>query len=430
MNTFRLPPARHRRASRPDGSFDVQAVTDTIRKALASAGLDTGIGPMKGVVSTIERAFASAGTRGDANRFAATNGTIDVLAREIRPGRTNRRVAAADKSTWPGAFLSRSFTNDAGTRGYKLYVPTSCEAGGEERVPLVVMLHGCTQSPDDFAHGTRMNELAEQHGFLVAYPGQTPDANRSKCWNWFKSEDQERDAGEPSLIAGITREVIAAYRVDPRRVFVAGLSAGAAMAVVLGATYPETFAAVGAHSGVPYGAAHDMPSAFAAMNGGTPMLGKPPFDMPELAGLPEFAALRELVSRRSSAATKKRHRAPVLHPVPTIVFHGDQDHTVNVRNGAEIVEQAATAAASGRSGAAGLRRIVQQGASREGRSFERTIFADAENRPVVEQWVLHGAGHAWSGGSPSGSYTDPRGPDASAEMVRFFQSQWHSDDRS
>ena len=398
MKTF---DALRARFSQPTGrqasAFDAQAINDTIQQALASAGLDTHSGPMKGVTDTIRQALSSAGLHGGSGAFAWPGQTIDVEAHEVHPGSTATLPPAVAEPAQPGEFVTRSFTNQAGTRTYKLYVPSGYAAAAVEPVPLVIMLHGCTQSPDDFAAGTRMNALAEQHGFLVAYPGQAPNANHSKCWNWFKASDQVRDAGEPSLIAGIARQIMADYRVDARRVFVAGLSAGAAMAVILGAAYPELFAAVGAHSGLPYGAAHDMPSAFAAMQGG----GGP---LADLSGLPGAAHARAA-----------RPAAPA-HAVPTIVFHGDADHTVNLRNGNGIVEHATATRA-------GLRKSVQQGAAPGGQTYERTVYSDAADRPVVEQWVLHGAGHAWSGGSPSGSYTQADGPDASAEMVRFFFAQ-------
>jgi poly(hydroxyalkanoate) depolymerase family esterase len=235
-----------------------------------------------------------------------------------------------------------------------------------------------------------MNALAEEHGFVVMYPAQPVNANNARCWNWFRAGDQRRDAGEPSLIAGMTRAVARNYRIDERRVFVAGLSAGGAMAVILGATYPDVFAAVGVHSGLPFGAAHDMPSAFAAMCGS--------------AGV-----------RRPDAAERASHTGPLP---PTIVFHGDSDSTVHAQNGSAIVHDAAR----DRTGASALRTEVYEGVSPGGRPFRRTAYSDAGDQCLVEEWVLHGAGHAWSGGSPTGSFTDPTGPDASAEMTRFFLS--------
>lgn len=388
----------------PMGSFDIASINATIEQALTSAGLNTQTGPMKNVMDTIQQSLAAAGLNQPRPAAREHGVTIDGVARKVftpdertqkRTDEAPTRPTAPADQVKPGQFVSRSFTNHAGTRTYKLYVPASYSAQLGEPVPVVVMLHGCTQSPDDFAAGTRMNALAEQRGFLVVYPAQAANANGSKCWNWFRSEDQDRDRGEPSLIAGITREVMASYHVDERRVFVAGLSSGAAMAVILGATYPDIYAAVGAHSGLPYGAAHDMPSAFGAMKGGA-----------GLAGMPN----RTASGRPRTAGTRG---------VPTIVFHGDRDHTVDARNGAEIVEQAIR----GYTDVARLQPSMRQGATAGGSKYSHTVYADAANQPVVEQWVLHGAGHAWSGGSPNGSYTDKGGPDASAEMIRFFYAQ-------
>lgn len=273
-------------------------------------------------------------------------------------------------------FLAGTFTNDAGSRPYKLYVPSGYRAGQE--VPLVVMLHGCTQSPDDFAVGTRMNGVAEERDFLVVYPGQVGSANMQKCWNWFNDGDQRRGEGEPSLIAGITRKIMNEYAVDPKRVFVAGLSAGGAAAAIMGDTYPDLYAAIGVHSGLPFGAAHDMPSAFNAMRQGAV----------------------------GSASGQQRTR------VPAIVFHGDGDTTVSPRNGEAVAAQSV--------GNAPLGTRVEEGQVPGGHSYTRTIRTDAAGCAVVEHWALHGASHAWAGGSRDGSYTDPRGPDASREMVRFF----------
>ena len=298
-------------------------------------------------------------------------------------GLTQGSMARAAEPLPDGAqFVTGSFSGDAGSRGYKLYIPSTYRG---EAVPLVVMLHGCTQSPDDFAAGTRMNALAEEHGCLVVYPGQTQAANAQKCWNWFSPDDQQRDQGEPALIAGITRQVMRDHAVDPRRVYVAGLSAGGAAAAIMGMAYPDLYAAVGVHSGLACGAARDMPSAFAAMRQG--------------------AAIPQQPDRGSATGENRRL-------VPTIVFHADKDSTVHPRNGDQVIAQ---------SGAAGgLRTEVQRGQVPGGHAYSRTIHADAGGQPVLEQWLVHGGGHAWSGGSSAGSYTDPRGPDASREMLRFF----------
>jgi poly(hydroxyalkanoate) depolymerase family esterase len=244
------------------------------------------------------------------------------------------------------------------------------------------MLHGCKQSPDDFAAGTRMNDVAEGHTFLVAYPAQAQSANISKCWNWFNPNDQQRDRGEPSIIAGITRKIMGEFPVEPGRVYIAGLSAGGAAAAIMGSTYPDLYAAIGVHSGLACGAASDVPSAFAAMRMGG-ALRSPPHD-----------------TARSI--------------IPTIVFHGDRDTTVNLVNGDQVITQAKAAAY--------LRADVIEG-SRGGLHYTRTVHIGHGGKPILEQWVLHGGGHAWSGGSPVGSFTDPLGPDASREMMRFFFEQ-------
>jgi poly(hydroxyalkanoate) depolymerase family esterase len=290
-----------------------------------------------------------------------------------------------------GQFLAASYSNRAGSRAYKLYVPSGYRG---QAVPLVVMLHGCTQSPDDFAAGTRMNLLAEEHTCLVAYPAQAASANASKCWNWFSPSDQQRGQGEPSLIAGITQQVMRDYAVDAERVYVAGLSAGAASAAIMGMTYPDLYAAIGVHSGLACGIASDLPSAFAAMRQG------------------QAGAVRGF-GTASSAREPQRL-------VPTIVFHGDQDATVHPRNGDQVIAQ------SGATTMTDLQTTMQHGRVPGGHAYSRTLHADARGQTILEHWVIHGAGHAWSGGSPAGSYTDPQGPDAAREMLRFFLEHPHS----
>jgi poly(hydroxyalkanoate) depolymerase family esterase len=311
------------------------------------------------------------------------NGFSDTSSCRFRqaPAPDDERLIEAPR----GQFLSRLFGNAAGSRSYKLYVPADSDG---KPCPLIVMLHPCMQSADDFARGTRMNALADRFGFLVAYPEQSVDANPSRCWNWFNRRDQQRDLGEPSIVAGITDEVMQAYAVDRTRVYVAGMSAGGAAAAVLAATYPAVYAALGVHSGIVCGLAYDVQSAIVAMNGGGPN------------GVP-------------SDRLQRNDR-----PMPTIVFHGDRDSTVHPRNADRFAADVAPAVCTKR---------IETGQVEGGRSFTQTTCIDANGNDLFELWVVHGLGHAWSGGSASASNTDPLGPDASREMLRFFLSHRRSD---
>lgn len=289
-----------------------------------------------------------------------------------------------------GQFLPGSFTNEGGTRAYRLYIPGGKHA---QALPLVVMLHGCGQDSDGFAAATRMNVPAEREKFFVLYPEQAAQANPSRCWHWYKGEDQVRGRGEPSIIAGMTREILSMHGIDAARVYVAGHSAGAAMAMVMGVNYPDLFAAIGVHSGLPYGVAHDLASAFAAMQQGPG------------AGL----------FQRESVIP------PVLNmprAVPAIVFHGDRDTTVHPGNGDQVLAQWA-AVHSG--GPRPLQLTTNRSRVPMGYAYTRAAYHDASGQALLEQWMVHGAGHGWSGGNPEVWYTEPRGPDASEEMVRFFR---------
>jgi poly(hydroxyalkanoate) depolymerase family esterase len=224
-----------------------------------------------------------------------------------------------------------------------------------------------------------MDRVAEEQGFLVAYPDQPRSANIAKSWNWFRDEDQKRDEGEPSILAGLTREIMAAFNVDPARVYVAGLSSGGAAAAVMALAYPDIYAAVGIHSGLASGSAGSMSVAFSTM--------------------------------RRGALLRPRQ---ATHPLPTIVFHGDRDTTVSPVNGDQAIAQAKP------DGELNIATI--EGRSSGGMAYTRTILTEPDGMWSSEQWVLHGAGHAWAGGHPSGSHTDPAGPDASREMLRFFMT--------
>jgi poly(hydroxyalkanoate) depolymerase family esterase len=291
-----------------------------------------------------------------------------------------------------GQFHQHSFTCAAGTRRYQLFMPKGHHG---RQLPLLIMLHGCTQSPDDFARGTRMNQLAEEEGYCVAYPAQSSRDNPSKCWNWFRPGDQHRDRGEPAIIAELTRHLVRAHGLDRARVYIAGLSAGAAMAIILARTYPDIYAAAGAHSGLPYRSAHDVPSAFAAMKQGSGHA-KPGTDR----------ALQALGA-----------------PVPTIVFHGDRDSTVAAHNGDMVMAQSMASHGDSLGDAdsyGAVRKQVERVSVPGGYSYTRTTLQDPQGKVLAEQWLVHGAGHAWFGGDSSGSYADAKGPNASAEMLRFF----------
>lgn len=291
--------------------------------------------------------------------------------------RLEAAVSAANCDTVLGTIVDGAFTYGYGTHNYKVHVPSDYR---DQTSPLLVMLHGCTQNPADIAAGTRLNLQSDALSCFVIYPAQSEYANPSRCWNWFSVMDQRRDQGEPAIIAGITRTVMQSYRIDATRVFVAGFSAGGAMAVIMAATYPDLFAAVGSHSGMPYRAAHNLVSALDAM-------------------------------RNGEAAIKRLGVAAI----PLISFHGGMDKTVNPRNSQQLVSQWLQSIPA---------RTRPHSSSEEegemnGRTYVRSLYRSMRGELLIEGWRVNDLGHAWSGGD-AGNFADPMGPDASREMLRFF----------
>ena len=320
--------------------------------------------------------------------------TLLVLAIAACGGRTG--LGGPDE----GSFTRDSFTNEHGTRDYRLYVPSGYEE--QDSVPLIVMLHGCGQDAEDLATGTQMNVLAEREGFFVLYPEQRLDTNLLNCWNWFEPSNQERGSGEPSIIAGVTERVITQYNIDTDRVYVAGISAGGAMTSIMGATYPNLYSAIGVHSGLEYKAASNSWAARTAQMDGGPD--------PDKQGYLAFLSARE--------------EARVL---PTIVFHGEEDEEVDVINAHQALSQWAQTNDYAYDGSDNDS-ITDEPADTfreqtpEGYSYDSYLYENPEGDVIMEKWIIEGMGHAWSGGDPAGSYIDPEGPDASEEIIRFFES--------
>jgi poly(hydroxyalkanoate) depolymerase family esterase len=366
-----------------------RAIQQTLGGGTGSFGADAPAvaAPLPGPAVNLASTWRRAGTPADVE---------DAVVVERSPRQAPRPAAGPPVAEPPGSFTRVAFAHPGARHNphhYHLYVPPGATA--DTPLPLVLMLHGCTQNPVDFATGTGMNDAAAPVNALVLYPEQPHSANPNGCWNWFRPGDQHRGSGEPALLVAMVRDVMVRHAVDAQRVYVAGLSAGGAMAAVLGREYPDVFAAVGVHSGLQAGAAHNVMGALSAMKSGA----------------------------RPGAATRSTGNAGASPPPPLIVFHGDADATVHAHNAEQLIQAQLTALATAQGGTPHTVQAVHKGQSPNGRGYTRTVYAlpgDTASAVVAEHWLLHHTGHAWAGGHAGGSHTDPAAVNATAEMLRFF----------
>jgi poly(hydroxyalkanoate) depolymerase family esterase len=302
-----------------------------------------------------------------------------------------------------GEWVTGSASNAAGSRNYLLWVPSTYDK--RKPTALVMLLHGCMQTPQDVAAISGMNLVADKNNFLVVYPEQTREANPLRCWNWFDAKHQERDSGEPALLAAIIKQVGSTHNLDARRVYVAGISAGAAMAVVMGAAYPDLFSGIGVMAGLGFKAGTTVETGLAAMKQGGPD--------PKQLGLLAFEAMT------------KGPRGKSVRRMPVIVFHGDADPYLSPLNADQVIAQWAKTndyLDDGKDNAsvkAEPARTFEESVP-GGHDYIRYVYGDHSDRLLMEKWIVKGLGHAWSGSPAAAPFADPKGPNASAEMWRFF----------
>lgn len=366
------------KATRLTGMGRLMDATRLLQRSLGAAAAPTHKAPPRPPAKPAANAPQGTVLRQQERRASSVLPLAQPLLRPEQLAGDNQPVPG--QGAQPAQFVEAIFRFAGRSSPYRLYIPsTPADMPAHAQRPLIVLLHGCSQDARDFAQGTAMNALADKHQCLVLYPEQTSKANSGRCWNWFEPDHQQRGRGEPGMIAGLTRQILSSHGGDPARVYIAGLSAGGAMASLVAGLYPDLFTALGVHSGLPAGAAQDMVSAFSAMRRGA-------------------------VGQQSP-------------PLPTIVFHGSADRTVHPDNG-ENISQSALAALHG----AGFALVKSQSTrgGKTARSTQRTAWRAADGTSYVEHWNVDAGIHAWSGGNATGSYTDPQGPSASAAMLDFF----------
>lgn len=342
-----------------------------IARALRRATDAVGVPDIQGAARSLRNALlGEPDAKREAGREQATRRSLGAVVADLRE---RARPAPRPEPTRLPELEPHSFENAAGRRDYRLFVPETRPTG------LVLMLHGCLQTPEDFAIGTGMNALAAEHGLVIAWPEQPDAHNPRNCWNWFEPRHQSRGEGEPAILAGLSQELGKRFGVPPSRTFVAGLSAGGAMAAILAESYPEVFAAAGVHSGLACGTAHDARSALAAMRGAP-------------------AAARPL--------------SPSEQAPRVIVFQGTADQVVHPMNADRVAARACALS--------GVRLSREGHTEASERTVARSVARRDDGTPMIELWMVDGAGHAWSGSHGTASFADPTGPDASREMLRFF----------
>ncbi|MCV2363392.1 PHB depolymerase family esterase [Paucibacter sp. DJ1R-11] len=311
-----------------------------------------------------------------------------VHASVRRAARPPKGVLVKHRKDKAGTWLPGVVMGAFGMRRYRLYQPSGI--GVSERLPLMVMLHGCGQDANSFALSTRMNRLAERERFLVLYPEQDRLSNSQGCWNWFDT-DTGRAQAEAALILQCVDQVSLMHPVDKARVAIAGLSSGGSMAALLATRYPDRFKAVVMHSGVPPGFAHSASSALGAMRG-----------------------------RRTAIALTSEPSLQVSAWPPLLAIHGDADAIVSPNN-SEAASLLWAQAGGARSGTA--RHM------RRGQRYPMSVTEfKCRGVTVAKLVTIDGLAHAWSGGAAGQAFSDAKGPDASRMIWAFARKQFEASD--